>query len=58
VDHAPYFIETALITSQLIPPILIQRTFTHDSRALAAGSFMSSTNSRFVMRPKLLRTAE
>jgi hypothetical protein len=46
------------MTSQLIPPTLIQRTFTQGSRSLAPGLLRKLMNSWLVMRPKLLRTLE
>ena len=46
------------MTSQLMPPTLIQRTLTQGSRRLADGSWMRRMNSALVMRPKLVRIVE
>ncbi len=58
MSHAPYLSARALMTSQLIPPMLIQRTLVHGSRRLALGSERRRMNSTFVMRPKLVRMVE
>ena len=54
----PYLRARARTTSQLIPPTLIHRTFTQDSRSLAVGLLRKLMNSTLVIRPKLLRTLE
>lgn len=56
--YTPYLSASALSTSQLTPPTLIQRTFTHGSRLPAPGSSRNLRNSRLLIRPKLLRVAE
>jgi hypothetical protein len=57
-DDIPYLSARALITSQLIPPILIHLTLTHDSFEPAFLSAIMSINDLLVIRLKLLLTDE